>query len=132
MSVVGMTSNIHFSNNDFYTLAGKPSVELWKLDSRTRKTRKSKLFSLCTTMASKNALSVWSNFHILALVYRMVVMNDRKIKDAAKTFRLQKNHKHQAAQKRFLERNSLTVSKFSLTIFSAFTNSENLKLFFLA
>ena len=55
-------------------------------------------------------------------------MYDRKIEYVVYISR-QSNHINQGAQMRFCEKNSPTLSKFSLKTFSTFTNSENLRFF---
>ena len=43
------------------------------------------------TLGGKNALSTLSNSYMLSLVYRMLVLDDRKMKDVAYISRLEKN-----------------------------------------
>ena len=64
------------------------------------------------TFGGKNALSTLSNSYMLSLVYRMLVLDDRKMKDVTYISRLKKEP--HGAQMRFYKKKLETVSNFSL------------------
>ena len=127
--LVGMPSNLHFSNTDFQTLpsrscSSKGSERSYQVDKEIQAT-----FSMyCNRQQS--TLSTASNSQIISLVYRMVIMYDRKIKYVAYISRLKCNHLNQRAQMCFCKKSPSALSKFLLKTFSTFTSSENLRFFF--
>ena len=83
--LVGMPNNLHFSNIDFQTLpsrscSSKGSERSYQVDKEIQAT-----FSMYCNR-QQNTLSTASNSQIISLVYRMVIMYDRKIKYVALTF----------------------------------------------